>query len=100
MATIATRSDTAKASLKRLADWTLKFDGFALIGPRANDTDWATDASAVSELHDLGLVGRDAASGTSWIKDRLVGEAIGEHFYGSSDNPFRGCTILPPEGLH
>jgi hypothetical protein len=99
MADIAQLSDEAKTSLKRLADWTLKFDGLALIGPQANDTEWATDALAASELRDSGLVGRDTARGTSWIKDRLVGEVIGEHFYGSEHNPFRDCTVLPPEGL-
>jgi len=99
IAAIAQLSAAGKTSLKRLADWTLKFDGLSLIGPHANDTDWATDAVAANELLDSGLVARDTASGTSWIKDRLVGDAIGEHFYGFEDNPFRDCTILPPEGL-
>jgi len=99
VAAIGKLSEPAKTSLRRLADWTLKFNGWALIGPRANDSEWATDSSAISELHDSGLLGRDTASGTSWIKDRLVGEAIGEHFYGSGDNPFRKCTILLSEGL-
>jgi hypothetical protein len=97
MAAIAQLSGEAKISLKRLADWTLRFDGLALIGPCANDAEWATDASAC-ELRDSGLVGRDTVRGISWINDRLVGEAIGEHFYGSEHNPFRDCTILPPEG--
>ncbi len=97
MAAIAKLSDAAQNSLKRLADWTLQFDGMALIGPHANDSEWATDPSVVSDLHDSGLIGRDIASGTSWIKDRLVGEAIGEHFYGLEQNPFRDCKILAPE---
>ena len=41
----------------------------------------------------------DATSGTSWLKNRDVGETVGEFFYGAMTNPFRDNEILLPVGF-
>jgi hypothetical protein len=35
--------------------------------------------------------------GASWIKNREVGEVVGEFFFGAENNPFRGNDILLPK---
>jgi hypothetical protein len=35
--------------------------------------------------------------GTSWIKNREIGDAVGEFFYGADQNPLRDSTILLPK---
>ena len=94
--TIANLPENARRSLEALARWTAKFLGSAVIGPRARNGDWAIDVDAIEILETRGLVRCDACTmeGTSVLKDRLVGEAVGEFFWGASENPFRGNDIL------
>src|SRR5262245_27268123 len=46
-----------------------------------------------------GLIEGDTGSmdGESWIKNREVGEIVGEFFFGTSQNPLRDNTVLPPK---
>jgi hypothetical protein len=45
------------------------------------------------------LVGRDGEGleGHAWLKNREVGKAIGEFFFGAEKNPFRGNELLLPK---
>jgi hypothetical protein len=91
----------AKDSLKRLAAWTAQFVNFALINPMAPNSEWADGPASVQSLKELGIIGTSgvATSGTSWLKNRDVGEAVGEFFYGAMTNPFRDNDILLPVGF-
>lgn len=64
----------------------------------APNREWATDVEAIETLVAHGFIRCDARTleGSSVLKDRLVGEAVGEAFWGASDNPFRGNDILEP----
>ena len=91
-------SPAARESLERLTKWTAKFVGYAIIGPMAPNREWAVDEASIQSLLSAGLI--DGASqsleGTSWIKNREIGDAIGEFFYGADQNLLRDSTILPP----
>ncbi len=91
----------AKESLEKLAAWTARFINFALINPMAPNSEWADGPASVQLLKELGIIGTsgDATSGTSWLRNRDVGEAVGELFYGAMTNPFRDNEILLPVGF-
>jgi len=98
---IGTLDPASKDSLRRLADWTARFLNFALINPMAPNSEWADGPASVQSLKDHGIIGTsgDATSGTSWLKNRDVGETVGEFFYGAMTNPFRDNEILLPVGF-
>ncbi len=91
----------AKESLQRLAGWTARLLNFTLINPMAPNCEWADGPASVQSLKDLGIIGTsgNATSGTSWLKNRDVGEAVGDFFYGAMTNPFRDNEILLPVGF-
>jgi len=90
-----------KDSLKKLATWTARFIGMTLINPMAANRRWAVGPESVRSLKELGIIGTsgDPTSGTSWLKNRDVGEAVGEFFFGATANPFRDNEILLPVGF-
>jgi len=90
-----------KDSLKKLTAWTARFITFAVINPMAPNSEWADGPASVRSLKDLGLIGTssDLTSGKSWLRNRDVGEAIGEFFYGAIASPFRENEILLPAGF-
>jgi hypothetical protein len=98
---IGALDSAAKDSLKRLAAWTAQFIDFALINPMAPNSQWADEPTSVRALKELGIIGTsgDVTSGTSWLKNRDVGEAVGEFFYGPMTNPFLDSEILLPAGF-
>ena len=69
----------------------------AIIGPRAPNREWASDAASLQSLLLAGLIETDTPSmdGTSGIKDREIGEIVGEFFFGAGRNPLRENTIFP-----
>jgi hypothetical protein len=73
-------SPDAQESLRRLARWTARFVDTNIIGPSARNEEWAVSAESVSIL-----------------RDREVGEVIGDWTFGEAENPFRGSQILPPK---
>lgn len=89
----------AQESLERLAKWTAKFVGFAIVGPMAPNREWAIDEASILSLSSAGLIDGNAQSqeGTSWIKNREIGDAIGEFFFGADQNPLRESSVLPPK---
>jgi hypothetical protein len=91
----------SKQSLQRLVAWTVRFVNLTVINPMAPNPEWATGPASVQILKDFGIIGTsgDATSGKSWLKNRDVGEAVGEFFYGSMTNPFRDNEILLPVGF-
>ncbi len=91
-----------KESLQRLAAWTAQFVNFALINPMAPNSEWAAGPASVLSLKECGIIGTsgDATSGASWLKNRDVGEAVGEFFYGAMTNPFHDAHILLPVGFN
>jgi hypothetical protein len=91
----------AKESLQRLAAWTARFVNVVIINPMAPNSEWADGPASVQSLKERGLIGTsgDATSGSSWLKNRDVGEAVGEFFYGATTNPFRENHILLPVGF-
>jgi hypothetical protein len=98
---IGTLDPAVKDSLQRLAAWTAQFVDLALINPMARNSEWADGPVSVKSLKAVGVIATsgDAASGTSWLKNRDVGEAVGEFFYGAMTNPFRDSAILLPVGF-
>ena len=91
----------AKESLQRLAAGTAQFINYTVINPPTMNSKWADEPAIVQTLKDLGIIGTsgDATSGNSWLKNRDVGEAVGEFFYGAMTNPFRNNEILLPVGF-
>lgn len=90
-----------KESLHKLAAWTARFINLALINPMAPNSEWADGPASVHLLKELGIIGTsgDATSGNSWLRNRDVGEAVGEFIYGAMTNPFRDNEILLPRGF-
>jgi len=45
------------------------------------------------------LIGRDGEGleGHAWLKNREIGEAVGEFFFGAGKNPFWGNELLLPK---
>ena len=68
----------------------------------ALNSDWADGPASVQSLKDPGIIGTsgDATSGNSWLKNRDMGEAVGEFFYGAMTTPFRDNEILLPVGFY
>jgi len=86
-------------SLERLTRWTCRFVGFALVNPHAPNRDWADSAETVNILKNVGIIDGtgDGLDGSSWLKDRDVGEAAGEFVFGTEENPLRGNELLLPK---
>jgi hypothetical protein len=98
---IDTLDKASKDSLQRLMDWTARLLNFAVINPMAPNSEWADGPASVQSLKDHGIIGTsgDPLSGTAWLKNRDVGETVGEFFYGAMTNPFRDNEILLPVGF-
>jgi hypothetical protein len=86
-------------ALEKLTKWTIQFIGFSVINPMAPNRKWADKAATVSLLLDKKLIGGEGKglNGKSWLKDRFVGEVVGEYFFGSAKNPFKGNELLLPK---
>jgi hypothetical protein len=55
----------------------------------APNREWALDEVSISALSSAGIIQGDLdMDGRSSIKDRDVGEAIGEYFFGFAENRF------------
>jgi hypothetical protein len=91
--------DPAKKSLERLTRWTARWIGFAVIGPYAPNKEWADNPKSVEDLRTAGLIEVNGSDmeGSSTLKNRRVGEAVGEFVFGSADNPLRDSELLLPE---
>jgi hypothetical protein len=97
---IAMLPANAQKSLETLTKWTAGFLGAALIGPMAPNRKWALDLDSIATLESNGFIRCESCTweGSSCLKDRLIGEAVGAFFWNAADNPFRGNDILePPE---
>lgn len=79
--------------------WTTQFLGAAAINPHAPNSGWADSSETVAILRQKGVIGGegDGLQGSSWLKDREVGEIAGEFVYGAAKNPFRGKELLLPK---
>jgi hypothetical protein len=94
-------AENVRECLWKLAVATSRFLGMATINPFIPNTEWADAAPTVIALRDAGLIGGTVdptIEGSSCLKNRVVGEAVGEFFFGSASNPFRGNTLLLPKG--
>jgi hypothetical protein len=89
----------ATKSLEKLMRWTAAFLGMSVINPLAPNKKWADKAKTVELLLEKGLIGGDGKGlkGESWLKNRFVGDVVGEHFFGSAKNPFRDNELLLPK---
>lgn len=96
---IARLDPNIQDSLGRLTRWTADFLGFALINPHAPNRVWADSSETVSVLKNAGIIDGEGEGleGSSWLKDRDVGEAVGEFVFGIEANPFRGNELLLPK---
>jgi len=90
---------TATKSLKNLTHWTARFLAAAVINPLAPNKEWADTAKTVRLLLEKGLIGGQGKGmqGKSWLKDRFVGEVVGESVFGAARNPFRDNELLLPK---
>jgi hypothetical protein len=92
--------ELARTSLERLTRWTARFVGYdGVINPMAPNREWALDEASIQGLLSAGLIAGDSQSmdGSSWIKNREIGEIVGEFFFGADQNPLKDNTILNPE---
>jgi hypothetical protein len=91
--------ENARQDLLRLVQWTARFLGWSVINPLAPNHEWTDRAETVTILLEAGLIGcnGNGLQGTSWLKNRDVGEVAGEFFFGSDKNPFRGNELLLPK---
>jgi hypothetical protein len=90
----------AKGSLTALVTWTAQFLGYAVINPHAPNREWADSPESVELLRKTGIIDGKGVDmeGSSWLKNREIGEVAGEFVFGQKENPFRGNEILlPPE---
>lgn len=96
--TIGRFQEDVRESLKELVHRTAKFIGYSVLNPHFSNKDWAASGDVVQTLFDAGIIGGDTefTLGSSWIKDRVVGEIVGEYFFGRAQNPFRGNELLLP----
>jgi hypothetical protein len=92
-------SPSARESLDRLVRWTARFVGFAMINPHAPNLEWADSLETIRELREAGLIGTDGdgMDGRSWLRDRDIGDAVGEVVFGAAANPFRDGELLLPK---
>lgn len=99
LAVIAALPKKARECLARLTRWTARFVGYSLINPYAPNKEWADEAESIRALLEAGLIGTEGEGmqGASWLKDRDVGEVVGEFFFGIEKNPFRGNELLLPK---
>jgi hypothetical protein len=93
-------ANNIRESLRKLTSWTTPFLGMAIINPFAPNKEWADEEATVIALRDAGLIGTTdpTITGASCLKNREVGEAVGEFFFGAAANPFRGNELLLPKG--
>jgi hypothetical protein len=89
----------ATKSLEKLMRWTAPFLRVAVTNPRAPNRKWADKSKTVALLLEKGLIGGEGKGlqGKSWLKNRFVGEVVGEHFSGAAQNPFRDNELLLPK---
>ena len=86
-------------SPKRLVNWTARFLGVAVINPHAPNREWADSSETVAILMGTGVIAGEGngLEGSSWLKDREIGEIAGEFVFGVAKNPFRGNELLLPK---
>jgi hypothetical protein len=86
-------------SLRKLVYWTARFLGVAVINPQAPNSEWADSPETVAILKEAEIIGGegDGLNGSSWLKDREIGEIAGEFVFGVAKNPFRGNELLLPK---
>jgi hypothetical protein len=98
MAQIKQLPENVVNALEKLTKWTAQFIGFSVINPMAPNRKWSDRASTVSLLLDKELISGEGKglNGKSWLKDRFVGEVVGEYFFGTAQNPFRDNELLLP----
>jgi hypothetical protein len=74
--------------------WTARFLGWSVINPLAPKREWTNRLETVAILLEAGLIGceGEGLQGGFSLKNRDVGEAAGEFFFGSDKNPFRAVT--------
>jgi hypothetical protein len=98
--TISKLPGNVQESLRRLVYWTARFLGAAVINPYAPNSQWADSSETVAILKKTGIIGGegDDLQGSSWLKDREIGEIAGEFVFGAEKNPFSGNELLLPRG--
>jgi hypothetical protein len=85
-------------ALETLMKRTARFLGLSVINPLVPNREWADKAKTVALLLENGLIESEGKGlkGKSWLKDRFVGEIVGEYFFGDVQNPFRDNELLLP----
>jgi hypothetical protein len=73
-----------------------------MINPSAPNKKWADSARTVKTLLEAGLIEGEGRGlkGSSSLKSRAVGEAVGEFVFGIAANPFRGNELLRADLPH
>jgi hypothetical protein len=89
----------AQDSFKKLAQWTRQWLGAAMTIPPAPNKKWVDSARTVKTLLEAGLIEGEGRGlkGSSSLKSRAVGEAVGEFVFGIAANPFGGNELLLPD---
>jgi hypothetical protein len=88
-----------QTSLRSLTHWTARFLGYSVVNPCAPNREWADTVETIMALVDAGLIKSEGTGleGSSCLRNREIGEAVGEFVFGVSANPFRGNELLLPK---
>lgn len=91
--------NNVQASLSNLVYWTARFLGAAVINPHAPNIEWADSPETVVILKEAEIIAGegDGSTGSSWLKDREIGEIVGEFVFGVAENPLRSNELLLPK---
>lgn len=91
--------ENVREDLLKLVHWTARFLEWSVINPHAPNREWTERAETLTILLEAELIHSEGEGlqGSSWLKNREVGEAVGEFFFGSDKNPFRGNELLLPK---
>lgn len=99
LAVVANLPERTRKDLEQLVQWTARFLGASMMNPLAPNREWASDVNTPSILLEAGLIGSEGEGiqRVSWLKNRNIGDAVGEYFFGVAKNPFRGNELLLPK---
>ena len=86
-------------SLRKLVYWASQFLGVAVINPHVPNSEWADSPETIANLKEVKIISGEGEglNGSSWLKDREVGEMAGEVVFGVANNPFRDNELLLPK---
>jgi hypothetical protein len=93
-------AENVRTSLQGLVSRTAGFLGTSMVHPLFPNKEWADEEATVIALRDAAVIGTNdpTMAGTSWLKDREVGEAVGEFFLAQRQIRFAAANSCSQKG--